>query len=302
MVQRAAQQQMQIELAAQAAQLAAFATAENAFGDAQRAAETGDRPADGGNFYVSGRVADEVHGALAELPLHGNPAVVRGNARALKFDGVELALFEEALEAAARIRAIFADDAERAALARFGNQPVEIRRVVRDEPDARGIGRHVFRQRHDRLHERNGFERRPSGRARDAAGGSVTSDNGVGANFLAAAVFGALGLDDETAAIRMQAAKAAAELDFRASLLRLRRESLDQSAALDDEVGIVERDGGGAAVGEKLEAANFVEDAALGGAAQERAHPVRNYQRARLGLEGFDALEHADGKSSPCQQ
>jgi hypothetical protein len=69
----------------------------------------------------------------------------------------------------------------------------------------------------------------------------------------------------------MQAAKAAAELDFRASLLRLRGKSLDQLAALDDEIGIVERDGGGAAVGEKLEAANFVEDAALGRAAQERA-------------------------------
>ena len=72
--------------------------------------------------------------------------------------------------------------------------------------------------------------------------------------------------------------------------------SLDQRPALDDQVGMFQGNGGGAAVGEKLEAANFVDDAALGRAAQQRAHAMRHYQRPRLRLEGFDAFEHAHVK------
>ena len=100
----------------------------------------------------------------------------------------------------------------------------------------------------------------------------------------------------------MQRLKTAAELDFRTSLLRLRRKPLDQGAAFDDEIGMIQRNRGGAAIGEKFEAANFVEHAIFGSAAQKRAHAVRHNQRPRLGFERFDALEDPHGKSPPRQQ
>ena len=150
--------------------------------------------------------------------------------------------------------------------------------------------------------QRNRLERRPSGCARHAARGAVAADHRVGVNFLARAILRALRFDDQAAAIRMQRLKAAPELDLRAGLLRLRGKALDQRAAFDDQVGMIQRDRGGAAIGEKLEAANFVDDAVFGGAAQKRAHAVRHDQRPRLGFERFDALEDAHGKSAPRQQ
>ena len=111
--------------------------------------------------------------------------------------------------------------------------------------------------------------------------------------FLARAVFAALSLDHEAAPIRMQPVKAPAEIDLRASLLRLRGEPLNQRAAFDDEIGMIQRDGGGAAVGEKLEAADFIEDAALGGFSQKGTHAMRHDQGARFGFERFDPLKDA---------
>src|SRR5579862_1938879 len=100
---------MKIELALQRTQLAARATVQNCFRDAERPAETRNDSSDGGNFHLRGRVADEIHRAVAHFSLHGNPALVHGNPRALKLDRFETPVFEKLLEATLSLSAGFAD-------------------------------------------------------------------------------------------------------------------------------------------------------------------------------------------------
>ena len=64
----------------------------------------------------------------------------------------------------------------------------------------------------------------------------------------------------------MQRVKAVAQRNGGAGPLRFFRKPLDQSAALDNKVGMFQGDVGGASIGKKLEAANFVDDAPLRGA------------------------------------
>ena len=65
--------------------------------------------------------------------------------------------------------------------------------------------------------------------------------------------------------------KPAPELDIRARALRLVREALDQRAALDNQIGMFQIDGSAAAVGEKFETPNFIDDAALGSGSEKSA-------------------------------
>ena len=92
--------------------------------------------------------------------------------------------FEESFEAALRVAAVLTDHADGAAFRRFRNQPVKIRRVVRHEPDARGVGRTIFRQAHDGLNKRHSFNRRPAGGARHAARCAIRTDDAVRVQFL----------------------------------------------------------------------------------------------------------------------
>ncbi len=238
----------------------------------------------------------------ADPPPHRDPAVVDGNASSLKFNRIELALFEEAFEAAAHVGSRLADHAQRAARGRFGDEPVKVGRVVRHKPDARRVRRHVLRQGHNRLDQRDGLERRPSGGTSHAAGCAVTTDDGVGVNLFAGAVGAALRLDNEPSSVGMERVEAAAELDLHPGALRLGGKALNQGAPLDDEIGMIQADRRGAAIGEKLEAADFIEDAAFGGAAQEREHAMSDDQSPRGRFEGFDAFQDADGEAAPRQQ
>jgi len=109
---RAADQEMHVEFAAQRFQFAAVAAIENGFARAERAAESGDDAAHRGHFHLSGGVAHEEDPAGADFSLHGHPAGINGNARALEGERLQFAFFEEAFEAAAGLRALFADQAE----------------------------------------------------------------------------------------------------------------------------------------------------------------------------------------------
>ncbi len=174
-----------LKLAAQRGQFVVAAAMQNGLGDGEGAAKTGDDAADGRDFDLGGGVADEKNIAIADAFLDGYPFAVDGNARALPFERLEIFLFEEAFQAALGVAALLADDAQSAALWGFGDQPIKIRSVVGDEPDAGGVDGAILGEAHDGLHERNGFNRRPSGGARDAAGGAVSAHDAGGVQLFA---------------------------------------------------------------------------------------------------------------------
>ena len=95
-----------------------------------------------------------------------------------------MALFHESIEAFARVVAVFADQAERGGFLRFGNEPIEIRRVAGDEPHAHGIGRHIARHFDNCLDQRHGALARPTGGLGHAALRAVGADDGVGVDLL----------------------------------------------------------------------------------------------------------------------
>src|SRR5215469_5196205 len=197
-VERAAQEKMKIKLAAKATKFAAGAAIQDGFGDAERTAKTGDDAADGGDFDLRGSIADQIDEALAHAATDWNPPFVGRNTGALKFERFEAAPFEKIFQVAARVGAGFADQAEGAARGRFGNEPVEVRRVLGNEPHPRGVRRHVFWKGDHGLNKRNRVERHPTGGACHAAGRAVAANNRVGVNFFAPAVRGTLDFEDES--------------------------------------------------------------------------------------------------------
>ena len=80
--------------------------------------------------------------------------------------------------------------------------------------------------------------------------------------------------------------------------MRFFRESGNQLGALDDQVGLGQSDLCGTAVGEKLKAANFVEDARTGGRAKLIAEVVGDDERAGIRLEASLRFEDADTASA----
>lgn len=96
--------------------------------------------------------------------------------------------------------------------------------------------------------------------------------------------------------------KVAAQFQSGPGSLRIVRQPLNQRAPLDDEIRLLQRDGCGTAIGEKLEAAYLVDDTRFGRASQQRSHPVRDNERPRSGLERFHALKDAHRYAPPRQQ
>src|ERR1019366_2508804 len=98
---------MEIKLAAQGAELAAFAAVEDRLADAERAAETGDDSSDRRNLHPPSGVADQKYASRPDAALNRRPPVIHWNARSLEPEWRESALFHEALQAAARFLAVF---------------------------------------------------------------------------------------------------------------------------------------------------------------------------------------------------
>src|SRR6202522_4874275 len=136
---------MHIEFAPQRTQLAAHPTVEDRFGGAQRSAETRHRSADGRDFYLGGRVSHEINRPVADLLPNRNPLFVDRNTRALKFERSKASLLEKILKMLARFTHRFADYSQRSVRFRFRDEPIKIRRILRDEPHARGVRRQVLR-------------------------------------------------------------------------------------------------------------------------------------------------------------
>ena len=61
-------------------------------------------PADGRYFHLRGSIADEIHRAAADAAMHRDPALVNRNARALKFERLEIFLHQKVFEMLSRFR------------------------------------------------------------------------------------------------------------------------------------------------------------------------------------------------------
>src|SRR5712664_732794 len=129
MVQRAADQPVSSQFTPQGGKLPASAILQKCLRDAERAAKSGNDSPDGRNFDLRRGVTDQIDFAVPDLPPYRHPAAVDRDARALPFERLQMLLFEEAFEAAFRVAAVLANHAERGAFRRFGDQPVEIRRI-----------------------------------------------------------------------------------------------------------------------------------------------------------------------------
>src|SRR5271155_2113229 len=280
------------EFAAQGGEFAAIAIAEDGFGNAQCAAKSRDNTADGGDFYLRGGVAHQKNLAVADAPAHGNPLFVNRNARTLPLERLHIFLLQKALDAALGVAAVFTNDAQRAAFRGFGNQPVEIRRVVRDEPDARGVRGAILGQAHDGLHQRYRFDGWPAGSASDATGGAIGADQAVRVEFFATAT--RFHLYAEPSAIRRESQKARIKIKRGAGLLRIACQRRNQARALDDEIRPAERDLRGTAVGKKFKSANFVDDAFFGCGSQLIAEMIGYDERARRRRKTGLGLQHAN--------
>src|SRR2546426_1773352 len=126
-----------------------------------------------------GRVAHQINLAIPDLPVHRHPATINRYACALPFERLHVLLLEESFETPFGLNPVFSNYPYRRAPRRFRNQPVKVRRVSRNEPYARRIRGTIFRQPHDSLNKRHGFDWRPAGSARHAAGCAVGANDTV---------------------------------------------------------------------------------------------------------------------------
>src|SRR4029077_6376921 len=156
----------------------------------------------------------------------------------------------------------------------------------------RRVERAIFRKPHDGLHKWNGFDCRPTGGARDATGRAVGANDAGSVKVLAVAC----GFDFEmqSARIGTEADETRVEGNFSPGLLRFLRQCWDQFRSLDDEIGLRESDLRRAAVGEKFESADFVEDAGAGRRPELIAEMIGDDERPRFGLESRFRFEHTD--------
>lgn len=152
MVEGAADEPVGAEFTAQGEEFGATAGLQNGLGDAEGAAEAGDDAAHGRDFDLGGGVADEINMAVADALSNGDPLAIDGNARALPLEGLEMFFFKEAFEAALGVASLFADHAKSGAFGVFRDEPIKIRSVVGDEPNASGIGGAILGQADDGLH------------------------------------------------------------------------------------------------------------------------------------------------------
>src|SRR6266851_1070124 len=296
MVQRAADQPVRAQLAAQSTEFMALSVVQESLRHAERAAKSGYDSTYGGNLDLRGCVSNKINFPVPDSPPYWHPAPVDRNACALPLQRLQLLLLQKPFERAFRVAAVLTDHPKRAALGRFGDQPVKVGRIIRYEPDARRIWRAVFRQAHDGLDQWHGLNRRPARSARHAARGAIRAYYTVRVQFLALAA--GFNCDSQAARVRPNAQETRIEGKRGARLLRLACQCRNQARAFNDEIRPGQSDVGRAAVGEQFEPANLVDDAFARGGAHLAAEVIRDDQCARRGLELRLGFQHADGAAT----
>src|SRR5579864_2499490 len=96
--------------------------------------------------------------------------------------------------------------------------------------------------------------------------------------------------------------KAPAKLDFCSRACRIVGQALNQGASLDNQIWLLQYHCRGAPVGEKLETANFVEDAALGAVTEKVTHPAGHDQGSRLRLQRLCSFQDTHCQAALRQQ
>src|SRR5262249_45062389 len=132
----AANEPVRVQLAPERGKLTAAARVQDGLRHTKSPTEAGHNAADGSDFDLSGGIANKVDLAVTHAALNRNPTAINRDARALPFQRLHSFFFEEASHATRGVAAVFADDAESGALGIFRDQPVKIRSVVGNKPDA----------------------------------------------------------------------------------------------------------------------------------------------------------------------
>ena len=215
----------------------------------------------------------------------------------MPFHRFQFFLFEEAFETAFRVATLLANHACGSSLRRFWNQPIKIRRIVRNKPDASSVRGTILREPDNGLYQRNGFDGRPAGGTRQAACCAVCADNAIGVQLFALAA--RLDFQAQASLIPADVQETRIKRKRSSRLLNLLREGSNQPGALDNQVRLLQSNLRAAAVGKEFKTANSVDDAALCRGRHLTAEMIGNNQRARSGFEMRLGFQHADGPTAP---
>jgi len=102
-------------------------------------------------------------------------------------------------------------------------------------------------------------------------------------------------LEDDASSVGVKRVKPVTQRNGNAGPLRLIRQSLDQSAPLDNQVWMFQGNIGATPIRKQLEAPDFVDDASPCCGAEQVPHAMRNDESPLRRLERFNALKHAHG-------
>src|ERR1700719_1183172 len=278
---------------------------QNGLRHTERTAKTGDDATHGGNFHLCRGVAHQINVAIANSFTNRHPFAINGNARALPLKRLEMFFFKEAFEASLGVASLFANHAQSSSFGGFRDQPIKIGRIVGDKPHPSGVSGAIFGQTYDGLHQRDGFDRRPTSSARDSAGGSVGAYDAGGMQFFPTAA--CFGFQAQSTGIGSHAQKTRIERQLRARCFRLARQCGDQPGTLNDQVGLGERNLRGTPVGVEFEPPNFVDDALASCSTELVTKITGNDQgavrrvEARLGFKYANTAAAARYRSSSVQ-
>jgi hypothetical protein len=129
---------------------------------------------------------------------------------------------------------------------------------------------------------------------RHAAGSAIAANDGVRVNFFTDSVIASINFEYHPPSIGVQGVKTAPQLDTGAGTSSFLRQTLNQTAALYDQVGVFQGNRGSAAIGKKLESTNFVDHASFGGPPEQSSHAICDDQRPFLRLQRLNAFEYAN--------
>ena len=178
---------------------------------------------------VAGSVADEIDIAARQLAADGHPSGIDGDPGSLESSGRQVMAFEETFQNRARRGSVFADEADNTLGGRVRNEPVEVRRVIGDEPDAHRVGRHALGQIHDGLHQGDRARLGPTRRLRHPADGAVRTHHGAKLGVLGAPALSALHHHRQGMVGLLERKEFLSELDSRTGPYRRGSQLLDQA-------------------------------------------------------------------------
>src|SRR5580658_2792014 len=130
MMQGPANQPVRPQLTSQSGQFLASALPQDGLPDAEGSTQPCHDAANGRHFNLRRRIPNQIYLAISNAPSDGYPTSIYRNARPLPFQGFHLFFFQEPRKTLLGVSAVFTNNSEGPPLGGFGNQPIEIRRIV----------------------------------------------------------------------------------------------------------------------------------------------------------------------------